>query len=145
MKTVLIVEDNAQIREVLTPMLEIWVEDYDFEVTVVETVNGVEALDWVKEHGKPDIILLDVRMPMMGGAEFLRQTVGMGFDFRPFTLLLTGYADDLEEHLGSDGLLMSHLRKPFLASELFNALDKILEKNTLTLHGLAQGQLNLKD
>lgn len=128
MKTVLIVEDNAQIREVLTPMLEIWVEDYDFEVTVVETVNGVEALDWVKKHGKPDITLLDVRMPIMGGAEFLRQTLGMGLDFRPFTLLLTGYADDLEEHLGRDGLLMSHLRKPFLAPELFNALDKILEK-----------------
>jgi len=127
MKTILAVDDNEAIREILIPMIEIWIEDHPFEVTIVEKNNGAEALEWIKTHAQPDMILLDVRMPVMGGAEFLRQTALLGFDFRPFTLLLTGYADDLEEHLGTDALLMKHLRKPFTAPELFTALDKLLK------------------
>jgi len=123
MKTILSVDDNEQVREIITPMLEMWAEDQDFDLMVVEKTNGAEALDWVKKHGKPDMILLDVRMPVMGGADFLRQTALLGIDLRSVTLLLTGYADDLEEHLGTDALLMKHLRKPFLAPEFFKALD----------------------
>jgi len=126
MKTILSVDDNDQIRDILSPMLEIWAEDKDFDISVVEKTNGAEALAWVKKHGKPDIMLLDVRMPIMGGAEFLHQVASLGFDFRPFTLLLTGYADDLEEHLGTDAFLIKHLRKPFLAPELFSALDQLV-------------------
>jgi len=126
MKTILSVDDNDLVRETLTPMLEIWAEDKPFDVTVIEKTNGEEALVWVQGHGQPDFTLLDVRMPVMGGGEFLRQVAALGFDFRPTTLLLTGYADDLEEHLGTDALLMDHLRKPFLAPELFAALDKLL-------------------
>ena len=128
MKTILAVDDNEQVREILVPMLEIWAEDQGFEVTVIEKVNGREALDWVQEHDMPDLTLLDMRMPVMSGAEFLRQCALLGHDLRPTTLLLTGYADDLDEHLGSDALLMKHLRKPFMASELFAALSNMLEK-----------------
>jgi len=130
MKTILTVDDNEKIREILCPMLEIWAEDQDFDVTVIEKTNGAEALAWVKEHGQPDFTLLDVRMPVMDGAEFLHQMAAMGMDFRPSTLLLTGYADDLEEHLGTDALFMKHLRKPFMAPELFAALDQLLANNT---------------
>lgn len=129
MKTILTVDDNERVREILVPMLEIWAENQDFSVTVVEKINGQEALEWVQEHGKPDFTLLDVRMPLMDGAEFLRQVASLGFDLRPTTLLLTGYADDLEEHLGTDALLMDHLRKPFMAPELFASLDKLVAKN----------------
>jgi len=127
MKTVLTVDDNEHVREILIPMLEFWAEDQAFDINIVEKSNGAEALAWVKTHTQPDMLLLDVRMPIMGGAEFLRQTALLGFDFRPFTLLLTGYADDLEEHLGTDALLMKHLRKPFTAPELFTALDKLMD------------------
>ena len=83
---------------------------------------------WVRSRGIPDLLLLDVRMPVMNGAEFLHQIAKLGHDMRKQTLLLTGYADDLEEHLGSDALLMRHLRKPFMAPELFAELDKIVDK-----------------
>ncbi len=129
MKTILTIDDNKQVREILVPMLELWADDKDFDVTVIEKVNGREALDWVQKYGQPDFTLLDVRMPVMDGAEFLRQVATLGVDLRPSTLLLTGYADDLDEHLGTDALLMQHLRKPFMAPELFAALDKLLAKN----------------
>lgn len=127
MMTILTVEDNAQVREILTPMIEMWLEHHPQEMQIIEKCNGAEALEWIKSNGVPDLVLLDVRMPVMDGAELLRQTAHLGIDLRPRTLLLTGYADDLEDHLGSDALLMKHLRKPFMASELFAALDQLVE------------------
>ena len=65
MKTILIVEDNAQVREILVPMLEMWMEDRALRMEVVECCHGGEALAWIKAHGKPGLMLLDVRMPVM--------------------------------------------------------------------------------
>lgn len=62
--TVLVVEDDERIRETLTELLEI--EGY----AVSAAANGQEALDRL-EHGRPDLILLDMLMPTMDGAEFL--------------------------------------------------------------------------
>jgi len=126
MITILSVDDNTDLRDILTPMLEIWAEDKEQDICVIEKENGLEALEWIKTNKTPDYILLDVRMPIMSGAEFLRQSALLGKDFRSRTLLLTGYADDLEEHLGSDALLMKHLRKPFGVEELFEALDALI-------------------
>jgi len=123
MITILSVDDNTELREILTDMLETWAEDKTLNIQVIEKENGLEALNWVKEHDMPDFVLLDVRMPIMGGAEFLRQSALLGFDLRSRTLLLTGYADDLEEYLGTDALLMNHLRNPFVVEEFFQKLD----------------------
>ncbi len=62
---VLVVEDDVEIREALCDVLRI--AGYD----PVEAGNGVEALHAIDEH-PPDVILLDVRMPVMDGVEFLR-------------------------------------------------------------------------
>jgi len=126
MKTILIVDDNEQIRKILTSMIRLWAQSQPFDVKTVEHCNGAEALQWLKQHGQPYMILLDVRMPIMNGAEFLRQSALLEFDLRPYTLLLTGYADDLEEHLGTVALLMKHLRKPFIIKEVFKALDNLI-------------------
>jgi len=126
MITILNIDDNADLRDILTLMLEVWAENQDRKICVIEKENGLEALHWIKENTLPDYILLDVRMPIMGGAEFLRQSALLGNDLGSRTLLLTGYADDLEQHLGTDALLMSHIRKPFVAEELFTALDTLI-------------------
>jgi len=125
---ILTVDDNELVLEILEPMLDIWADEHAFAIEVSTASNGKEALAWIKQHGQPDLILLDVRMPIMDGAEFLRQTAMLGLDLKPFTLLLTGYADDLEEHLGTDALLMKHLRKPFTVPELFQALNNLTPK-----------------
>jgi CheY-like chemotaxis protein len=123
---ILIADDNPNIREILIPMLEMWLDIQGFQAELHEVSNGAEALAWVKAHGIPDLLLLDVRIPIMNGAEFLRQVALMEQDIRQQTLILTGYADDLDEHLGTDALLLAHLRKPFLAPELFAKLDALL-------------------
>jgi len=64
--TVLIVDDNAQNVELLYAFLEA------LPVKIVTAVDGVDALDKVKEHN-PDLILLDVMMPRMSGFQVCKR------------------------------------------------------------------------
>ena len=63
-KCVLVIEDDANIRDVLKLALNF--EGYD----VVTAKNGKEGLD-VLETAKPGLILLDLMMPVMNGWEFV--------------------------------------------------------------------------
>jgi len=60
---VLVVDDEADIRATVSAMLEI--EGYDVD----EAANGADALHAVEEHA-PDLILLDMRMPVLDGWGF---------------------------------------------------------------------------
>jgi CheY-like chemotaxis protein len=64
---VLIVEDDADLREMMAQLVML----EGFEVEAV--ANGKEALDYLKRGGKPDLILLDLMMPVMDGWEFRRR------------------------------------------------------------------------
>ncbi|HXH31505.1 MAG TPA: response regulator [Bacteriovoracaceae bacterium] len=63
--TILVVEDDYDIREAIKDFLEL--EDYQ----VVTATNGKEALEVLKTGLKPCLVLLDMMMPIMGGREFL--------------------------------------------------------------------------
>ncbi len=62
---VLVVDDDAEIRQALTDVLE------DEQYSVVCAANGREALDLVDDGLCPEVILLDVMMPVMDGWHFL--------------------------------------------------------------------------
>ena len=64
--TILVVEDNDDIREAVADLLA---ED---GYSVVQARNGAEALVVLKGDPKPALIILDIRMPVMDGCEFLR-------------------------------------------------------------------------
>lgn len=68
MATVLIVEDDADIRSSLAELFE--VEGY----TVATASNGQEGLDYLASTAKgfPDVVLLDLMMPVKDGFEFRR-------------------------------------------------------------------------
>ena len=65
---VLLVDDAADIRILLKLVLE-----FDAEFTVIgEAANGEEAIRMSQEH-QPDLIVLDIAMPVMDGLDALRQ------------------------------------------------------------------------
>ena len=66
-KKILIVEDDANIREVLELALEF--EGYD----IVCAVNGKDGVDQLAKGINPDLILLDLMMPVMNGWEFVEK------------------------------------------------------------------------
>ncbi len=61
---ILIVEDDDDIREALTQILEL--EGY----VVRQAANGREALDITSQQATPSLILLDLMMPVMDGWQF---------------------------------------------------------------------------
>ena len=65
---VLIVEDDADLREMMAQLLSL--EGYN----TATVANGREALDYLHDgHERPDVILLDLMMPVMDGWEFRRK------------------------------------------------------------------------
>src|SRR5262252_8539464 len=64
---VLIVEDDEDLREMMAQLLTL----EGFQTATV--ANGREALDYLHHTSKPDVILLDLMMPVMDGWEFRRQ------------------------------------------------------------------------
>jgi CheY-like chemotaxis protein len=64
---VLIVEDDVELRDMMAQLLTL----EGFVATAV--ANGREALDYLGRGDRPDIILLDLMMPVMDGWEFRRK------------------------------------------------------------------------
>lgn len=69
MKNILVVDDSALMRRVLSDII-----DSDENLRAQRyAVNGVEALEILESEGKFDAIVLDINMPKMNGIEFLRE------------------------------------------------------------------------
>ncbi|HTY53830.1 MAG TPA: response regulator [Candidatus Binataceae bacterium] len=62
--SVMVVEDDAESRAHLTQLLQL--EGFK----VVACSNGAEALDYLTHSAPPCVIIMDIRMPVMDGAEF---------------------------------------------------------------------------
>ena len=67
LRPVLIVEDDADLREMMAQLLTL--EGYHIDTAA----NGREALEYLNEAPRPDVILLDLMMPIMDGWEFRRR------------------------------------------------------------------------
>ena len=99
---VLVADDQALIRSGFKMILE---SEDDIEV-IAEAADGVEAERLAAEH-KPDVVLMDVRMPNMDGVEATRRVVAGGHSR---VLILTTF--DLDEYLfdgiraGASGFLL---------------------------------------
>lgn len=63
-KNILVIEDDTSIRELLVELLES--EGYN----VASAINGLEGLKYLERTGRPDLILIDLMMPVMDGYSF---------------------------------------------------------------------------
>lgn len=119
-RKVLVVDDKWENRLVLLNMLE------PLGFSVLEANNGQEALDKCIHH-KPDIILLDLRMPVMDGFEAMRRIRKLpnGAEQVIITISASAFEHSRQESLnaGSDDFLA----KPFHLQELLDLLGTHLQ------------------
>jgi CheY-like chemotaxis protein len=119
--TILLVEDEEQLRRVMKDLLER--EGYK----VVEAADGVSGLEQVDRHG-PDIVLLDLNLPGMDGYSVLSQLRSRPTTATLPVIILTAKGDEDNEvrvlKLGADDFLT----KPFRARALSARLESVLSR-----------------
>ena len=121
MTKVLVAEDNPVNRELLRELLE------NRGYAVVEACDGQEALRMI-EQTHPDILLLDIGMPVLDGFAVMRKIRENPSLAIPPVLAVTAYAmkgdRDNVLNAGFDG----YLSKPINARDLANELERLLRK-----------------
>src|SRR6187431_2068036 len=100
----LLVDDQSLFREALRTLLSL---QPDFEI-VAEAENGERALALAKAH-KPDVILMDLRMPVMGGVEATRRIMAAVPAAR--VVVLTTFEEDEEIFEALRAGALGYLRK----------------------------------
>lgn len=114
---ILVVEDEADIRRVITWLLE----DVGYEV--LQAGNGQEAVDRLMQGQSkiPDVILLDLLMPVMGGDEFLKWQRGAPQEqIRNIPVVVTTGVAELPTAVIENADII--LRKPVEAAVLTEAI-----------------------
>jgi two-component system, cell cycle response regulator CpdR len=96
---------------------------------VKTAADGSEALGVLtREEGRFDLLLTDVRMPIMDG---IALALNVARDFPNMTILLmTGYADQRERAQGLDALIHDVITKPFTLASLRAAVNEALTVGT---------------
>lgn len=119
MKRILYIEDNQNIRENATELLEL--QGY----TVITAQNGAEGLAAAREN-MPDIIVCDVMMPELDGYEVLielkKDPAMAGIPF----VFVTASVERKEMNKGFELGAKGYIRKPFDEQELFETVARCL-------------------
>lgn len=124
MKTirVLLVDDHQVVREGLKRMLE---QEKQIEVAG-EATSGEEAIDCVR-HLSPDIILMDIKMPGMGGIEAIRQIQAIQPSVK--VIVLTLYQNEYLAQAAEAGAA-GYLLKDTTREELIQAIQRAFSGQT---------------
>ena len=126
-ETVLIVDDNADIRAYLRTILQ---DRYQ----VSEAVDGQQGLTVANEI-VPDLIVSDVMMPVMNGLEFCQRIKGSTATSHIPVILLTARALSKYQIEGYESGADAYITKPFAADLLLARISNLL-KNRVLLKGL---------
>ncbi|MCI6995428.1 MAG: EAL domain-containing protein [Eubacterium sp.] len=119
--TVLVVEDNEMNREILCHMLSSCYH-------VVETCNGREACEYVREHpGETSVILLDMVMPVMDGFQFMKERKNDP-ELSGIPVIITSESEEESElealRLGAERFVGKPYRRELLLLSIQNAIER---------------------
>ena len=117
----LLVEDDRELRNSLCSLLR----GDGFQV--LEASNGSEALDYLRKGAIPDLILLDLMMPVKDGWQFrIEQKLDPAIASIP---VLAFSADDSAKAVAIDAT--AYIKKPFEYPTLLGAIERVIEDRTL--------------
>ena len=123
---ILVAEDDRAVRESLVRALQL--EGY----TVAAAKNGAEALETVRQ-AEPDVVLLDVSMPMVDGLTVCR--VLRAEHNQVPVLMLTARTEPSDRVAGLDAGADDYLAKPYDLEELLARVRALLRRSSYTTEG----------
>src|SRR5512136_3121100 len=117
-KTILVIDDKANIRT----MVKDYLVEENFRVVTAE--DGQQAL-YVARHEKPDLVLLDLMMPEMGGYDFMRL---YRREAETPVIILTARLEENDKVLGLELGADDYVTKPFSPRELTARVRAVLRR-----------------
>jgi NarL family two-component system response regulator LiaR len=126
----MLVDDHAVVRQGLRALLEVT----DGITVVGEASNGEEAVERVQALA-PDVVLLDLSMPGMGGIEATRQIRRLNENTQ--VIVLTSYDDDDKLFQAIEAGAISYLLKNISADDLISAIRVAKRGETTLQPGIA--------
>ena len=131
MARILVAEDDPSVRAFVVSALTMKGHD-----VVAEEDGGLAAETMEAEEGKFDLLLSDIKMPVMDGIALALQ---VGATFPEVTIvLMTGFADQRERAHGLEALVYDVIVKPFTLAELLAKVDDALEGRPVEVVSLAR-------
>jgi CheY-like chemotaxis protein len=119
-ETILVAEDNEQVRSVLVHTLE----HYGYKV--LDADSGDTALSLAKKHHGPiDLLLTDLIMPRVGGTE-LAQRLRQSHPNVP-VIFISGYTEEAVSAQGVEGINGVFLQKPVMPTDLAAKVREVLD------------------
>ena len=109
---ILIADDDLTSRAMLAGVLKKGGHE------VVEAVNGIEALERLKEADAPKLVIVDWVMPEMDGMEVVRRVRAMQTETPPYFIMLTSKGEKADIIAGLEAGADDYLSKPFDTGEL---------------------------
>jgi len=122
LKKILVVDDSALIHQMYRLVMS------RYSCSIVDAMNGQEALDALAAHKDFELVLLDINMPVMNGLQFMEKAAALGIvSSLPIIIISTeGKEEDTIRglKLGAKG----YLTKPFQPAALHEMIDKIIKQ-----------------
>ena len=118
--TVMVIEDDPDCLEAMADALQF--DGYE----VIVSTNGLEALGHLKAHRPPDLILLDLMMPVMDGWEFLRAQRELAPLAHVPVALLSGERE--LDRLAAELAVEGHIQKPIALDKLLETVQRLISK-----------------
>jgi two-component system cell cycle sensor histidine kinase/response regulator CckA len=114
------VDDQRVVRRAIQRLLS------EVGYRTFEAENGAEALDVVGVTGGVDLVIVDVVMPRLNGAEFVRELLERYPQQR--VLYMSAYAAELLARYGAPNLEVPFLAKPFTREALLTKVEEALRR-----------------
>jgi len=121
-KTILIADDVDFNRELLIKYLS------DYEFSIVEAKNGLQSIELIRKN-KPDLILMDMKMPVLNGYEAL-EIIKDDKELQDIPIIAVTASAMISDEKVISRLCNSMLRKPVSKYELLKEIMNILPYNT---------------
>jgi twitching motility two-component system response regulator PilH len=120
MSTILIVDDSATVREMVSGILK------KGGLNVIEAINGTEAQDKIQAQ-VPDLVVTDIVMPEMNGYELCRWIKNNPISKDVPVIMCTSKGEDFDRYWGMKQGADAYIAKPFRPVELMKTIKQLLK------------------
>lgn len=122
-QTILVVEDDRQINEVVTEYLK------DSGYVTISSFRGREALDTLTRKKEIGMFILDIMLPEISGLELLKAIRKSEYHREKPVMMLTALGDEATQLLSFDALADDYVVKPFSPKVLVKRVDALVRRS----------------